>query len=194
MAVLSVLFVQVACTRLPVATEPRVSVYPTERFETDSAFARRFPVPAAVVCEAARRALLSQGYVIGTASAERVRGRKYFQPQREAHLQLEITLVCTNERGNAGSSFTFATAIQDRYALKRTAGPSASVGVAPLGSLSLPFGSSEDSLVKVGSETVPAGEFYDRLFHLIEYHLDTEAPPPPHTAPEKAGPGLPRSP
>jgi hypothetical protein len=48
---------------------------------------------------------------------------------------------------------------------------SASVGVSPLGSISLPLASSTDSLVKVGSETIPPGRFYDRFFDLVEQFL-----------------------
>jgi hypothetical protein len=47
----------------------------------------------------------------------------------------------------------FVSAVQDRYALKKSP-TSASVGVGALGSVSLPFGSNDDSLVKVASSTV----------------------------------------
>ena len=47
----------------------------------------------------------------------------------------------------------------------------ASVGVAAIGSVSIPLTSSEDSLVKVASETIPAGPFYDRFFALMQRNL-----------------------
>jgi hypothetical protein len=54
---------------------------------------------------------------------------------------------------------------------------SASVGVNAIGSVSIPLGSSEDSLVKVGSETIPAGDFYDRFFALMDRFLrEVQAP------------------
>jgi hypothetical protein len=40
-----------------------------------------------------------------------------------------------------------------------------------VGSISVPVGSTEDSLVKVASETVPAGVFYDRFFALVQRML-----------------------
>jgi Uncharacterized protein conserved in bacteria (DUF2242) len=46
-----------------------------------------------------------------------------------------------------------------------------SLGVGMLGSISVPLSSSEDSLVKVGSETIPAGPFYDRYFALMQRQL-----------------------
>ena len=55
---------------------------------------------------------------------------------------------------------------------------SASVGVSALGSLSLPFSSSTDSLVKIGSETIAKRSFYDSFFELLESYLkqDRETP------------------
>ena len=67
-------------------------------------------------------------------------------------------------------SLGFATALQDRYSLKKSA-TSASVGVSALGSLSLPFSSSNDSLVKVGSETISKRSFYDSFFELVRGYL-----------------------
>ena len=40
-----------------------------------------------------------------------------------------------------------------------------------LGSISVPLSSTQDSLVKVASETIPAGEFYDRFFILMQRML-----------------------
>jgi hypothetical protein len=64
----------------------------------------------------------------------------------------------------------FANALQDRYALKKS-NTSASLGVGVLGSVSMPIGSSDDSMVKVASETVTAAQFYDRYFALVESYL-----------------------
>ncbi|MFD2270520.1 DUF2242 domain-containing protein [Undibacterium arcticum] len=38
--------------------------------------------------------------------------------------------------------------------------------------MSLPIGSSDDALVKVGSETISAAKFYDQFFGLVERYLD----------------------
>ena len=48
---------------------------------------------------------------------------------------------------------------------------SASVGLSILGSVSLPIGSGDDSMVKVASETIPAGVFYERYFNLVDHFL-----------------------
>jgi hypothetical protein len=143
-------------------------VYSQEKFGTVSRHARSFAVSAAQTCEAARRALLSHGYLVQRFNPELVDGRKSFQPSVDTHVEIEFHVVCAQE--GSERSTVFVNALQDRYALKKTSG-SASLGVGPVGSVSLPFGSSTDSLVKIASETIPSGEFYDRFFDLIEHQL-----------------------
>ena len=43
-----------------------------------------------------------------------------------------------------------------------------------LGSVSMPIGSTDDSMVKVASETVSAPKFYDRYFSLVDVFLPQE--------------------
>ena len=164
-------------------------VYTLEKFEPASRHARGYPVPAANSCEAARRALLSHGYLVQRSNAELVDGRKSFQPSVDSHVEIEFHVVCAQE--GPEQSTVFVNALQELYALKKTSN-SASLGVGPVGSVSLPFGSSSDSLVKISSETIPAGDFYDRFFALIEHHLanvaDDLAPAPvPAPAPLSSG-------
>ena len=144
------------------------AVYSQERFDGESLHARSYAEPAAQVCEAARRALLGNGYLVQQASAQGVDGRKRFQPSPDAHVEIEFHVTCVAETDR--NTTVFANALQDRYALKKTSN-SASLGVGPVGSVSLPFGSSSDSLVKIASETIPSADFYDRFFALVERHL-----------------------
>lgn len=144
------------------------SVYSQERFDAESLHARSYSEPAAQVCEAARRALLGNGYLVQQASAQVVDGRKRFQPSPDAHVEIEFHVTCVAQADR--NTTVFANALQDRYALKKTSN-SASLGVGPVGSVSLPFGSSSDSLVKIASETIPSADFYDRFFALVERHL-----------------------
>lgn len=154
-------------------------VYLNEAFASTETYSRVFTAGVAATCEAARRALLSQGYVITSAArADAVNGRKSFQPEAEVHVQIEFHIVCVpevtaaaSEAGDPPSTIAFVNAVQDRYSLKKNPN-SASLGVSAIGSLSLPVSSSDDSLVKVASETIPAGAFYDRFFGLIERYLD----------------------
>jgi hypothetical protein len=146
------------------------SVYQNERFQSDETFSRLFDANAQDTCEAARRALLSQGYILTTQRAEALAGAKRFQPQGEVHIEIGFTVVCVPEGVNGAIATAYVSAQQDRYALKKVPN-NTSVGVGMLGSISVPLSSSEDSLVKVGSETIPAGEFYDRFFALMQRML-----------------------
>ena len=46
--------------------------------------------------------------------------------------------------------------------------------MSPFGSLSLPFGGSEEALVKVGSLTITHAPFYERFFQLVERYLASD--------------------
>ncbi|AIY42196.1 Lipoprotein [Collimonas arenae] len=146
------------------------TAYQGEEFSDTSTFSHDFASSSSATCEAARRTLLSQGYIIKQAKADLVDGHKHFQPDQDTHVEIEFHVVCAPNDKDGKSSTLFVSATQDRYALKKT-NNSASVGLSVLGSVSLPIGSTSDSLVKVASETIPAGRFYDRFFGLIEHYL-----------------------
>jgi hypothetical protein len=163
----------------------RVS-YDPEEFDSTTTHARSYPATEAQTCEAARRALLSQGYLISAANSDLVTGRKSFQPAAEVHVEVEFRIVCAHEagapkgtkstarKGAAPRSIAFVTALQDRYGIKKV-NNSATVGVGALGSLSLPFSSSDEAMVKVASETLTDERFYDRFFALLDRFLATGA-------------------
>lgn len=146
-----------------------VSVYQNEHFKSDETYSRQFEADAPTTCEASRLALLSQGYVVTSATPELVIGNKRFQPDGDIHVQITFTVTCAPDPFDKASTTAFVNAVQDRYALKK-ASSSASVGL-PVGSLSIPLSSSDDSLVKVGSLTIPAGSFYDRFFVLVQRYV-----------------------
>ncbi|MEP7099304.1 MAG: DUF2242 domain-containing protein [Burkholderiales bacterium] len=155
------------------STGGRVKVEP-EAFGSTSTHARNFANAPAYTCEAARRALLSQGFVITAADAEHVKGRKNFQPEPETHVEIEFSATCAPDGHGGKKSIAFVNALQDRYALKKSSN-SASVGVGPIGSLSLPFSSSDDSLVRVASETITSAPFYERFFALLQRYLAADS-------------------
>jgi len=149
-------------------------MYEHENFDDSGTFSRNYPVTDSVSCEAARRALLSQGYIITSSDPKLVSGHKSFQQTGDTHMEISFNVVCADD-GSAGHHATmFANALQDRYALKKT-NNSASLGVGVLGSVSMPIGSSDDSMVKVASETVTSQKFYERFFTLVELFLPADA-------------------
>ena len=148
-----------------------------ESFDSAATFSRSYDAAPAKTCEAARRALLSQGYIAKAGTAELIEGRKSFQPNAEVNLEMTIRVVCVPQTSDGEVSIGFVTALQDRYIVKKSAN-SASLGVGALGSVSLPVSSYSDSLVKVGSETIATRGFYDSFFDLIDSYLDSSKDAP----------------
>jgi len=153
----------------------RLKVYQSEDFNSNEVFSRLFDSPVDTTCEAARRALLSQGYLVTMVKPDAINGTKSFQPQGEVHVQIEFHIVCAPEGADGKLATAYVSALQDRYALKKSPN-SASVGLAAIGSVSIPLTASDDSLVKVASETIPAGPFYDRFFALMQRYLREQLP------------------
>ena len=168
----------------------KTAIYEHESFDDSGTFSRNYPVTDKASCEAARRALLSQGYIITSNDPKMISGHKSFQQTGESHLEISFNIVCADDGGSEHHATMFANALQDRYALKKV-NNSASLGVGVLGSVSMPIGSTDDSMVKVASETVSSAQFYDRFFGLVEVFL----PKPKEVvkavkAPQKAKPDL----
>jgi len=152
---------------------PKTAIYQHQNFDDSGTFSRDYPVTDVAACEAARRALLSQGYIITSSDPKVVVGNKSFQQTGETHLQISFNVVCADDGKGTNHSTMFANALQDRYALKKV-NNSASLGVGVLGSVSMPIGSTDDSMVKVASETVSAPKFYERYFALVDVFLPQE--------------------
>lgn len=163
-----------------------------EEFADTDVHSHTFGGSPARSCEAARRALLSQGYIISENKETLVRGQKNFQPDSEIHIQIEFNVVCAPDGRGSNSTTTFANAVRDRYSLKKSS-TSASVGVSVLGSLSLPFGFNDDAMVKVASETIDSKKFYQQFFDLVERYFDSTSTVP-ETAAVAEAPALPPRP
>lgn len=166
-AAAAVLALASGCTLNPPS---KLKVYQNEGFESSEVFSRLFDAPVDATCEAARRALLSQGYLVSVVKGDAINGTKSFQPEGDVHVQIEFHVVCASDGTDGKLATAYVNALQDRYALKKSPN-SASVGLAAIGSVSIPLTASDDSLVKVASETIPAGPFYDRFFALMQRYL-----------------------
>jgi hypothetical protein len=143
-----------------------------QAFDSGAAsFTRSFDASSTDSCEAARRALLSQGYMAAAPRQDGVDGTKNFQPSADLHLVVAFHVVCTPGESD-NTSILYVNAVQDGYQLKKT-NTSASVGLSVFGSLSVPIGSTNDAMVKVSSETIPDGAFYDGFFELVARYLRT---------------------
>ena len=161
-----------SCVVLSACSTSRNSSLQHEDFGETGVFTRSFPGTEQAACEAARRALLSQGYVISDWQTAVIKGRRKYQHDADVHSEIEFNVVCVADSKGSNSTTVFANAIRDRYSLKKS-NNSASIGVSAIGSVSLPFGSSDDALVKVASETIPTGQFYNQFYELLERYLDS---------------------
>jgi len=135
-----------------------------------SPYTHTFQVTSTEACEGARRALLSQGYMTTLIRPDTVDATKNFQPASDSHFTVEFHIVCTAGDDATNSSIVYANAVQSGYALKKS-DTSASVGLSVLGSLSLPIRQNSDAMVKISSETIQSGKFYDGFFGLISHYL-----------------------
>jgi len=173
LACASVFSLLAGCARIPEAMpgldRPTQPFTPND-FDSASVHTRHIAASQERTCEAARRALLSQGYLVSTATSEVVAGRKYYQPQTDVHYEVELRVVCAAEGAGDMRTSAFASALQDRYVIKKI-NNSASLGVGGVGSVSLPVSASDDTLVKVGSETITDAQFYARFFKLFERYV-----------------------
>ncbi len=151
-------------------SNPKVVVHKDE-FGMADMFTYAIPGTEQEACEASRRALLSQGYIIHEAHDNNVKGRRKFQSDDETHIEIEFNIVCAPNSKGSNTTTIFANAVRDRYSLKKNSN-SASLGVGGIGSISLPFGASNDSMVKVASETIADAKLYGRFFDLVERYLD----------------------
>lgn len=162
--------------------------YTRNEFARTDTFSRSYPKTPEVVCEAGKRSLLSQGYTLTDSGARSLEGHKQFQ-SGENYKEITFHLVCEPDHAGADRSLAFVNAVESTFALKKT-NNSASVGVGLLGSVSMPFSSSDDSMVKTGSETIASDDFYGRFFTLLEQYMPSTAPAAPASAPPSGQPSI----
>lgn len=164
------------CALTPMSRDSsRKSVYQGESFAADETFSRLFDADVDNTCEAARRALLSQGYVISKSGGGIVQGAKSFQPEGDLHMEIAFHVVCVGDGPDQQVATAYVSAQQDKYALKKNS-TAATLGVSAIGTISVPLSSTDDSLVKVASETITAHTFYDRFFVLMQRMLRESKP------------------
>ena len=161
----SLAFLLAAC-----GSPPKKPAYEDENFVQNQTYSRSFDTSYQVACDAGRRALLSQGYSIDKSTGDLVSGHKNFVDQEGRNTQITFNVNCAPDSTGPDNSQVFANAIQDSFSLKKTS-TAASVGVSVLGSVSLPFMSSDDALVKTSSVTVTRPQFYSGFFDLLHQYL-----------------------
>ncbi|MBO9355391.1 DUF2242 domain-containing protein [Bordetella petrii] len=158
------------CALLAACTTPPPTIDERDSFTHGDTYSRSFPGPSEVACEAGRRSLLGQGYIIDKAEPNQISGHKNYQDQENdnQHAQILFNIDCTP--GGDGNTLMYVSALRDLYTMKKSSN-SASVGLSVLGAVSMPVGASDDSLVKTSSETISRGAFYDGFFAQVKQNL-----------------------
>lgn len=151
-------------------------VFTQELFNINSPYSRDFDAPPQAVCEAARQALLSQGFVVVTEKLT-LSARKFTQPSHGIEVDLLVSVDCSQDFSHPGHTQLYVTAWEDHWATKHNAN-AASLGVGALGAISLPVNAAEDALVKVGVKMVSEARFYERFYALVESVYATRVRPP----------------
>ncbi|WP_170235537.1 DUF2242 domain-containing protein [Verticiella sediminum] len=152
-----------ACTATPTIDE-------RDSFTQESTYSRSFAGSSQAACEAGRRVLLGQGYIIDKAEPNRVSGHKNYQDKENDNQHAQIVFNVDCAASGDGNALVYASALRELYTMKKSSN-SASVGLSVLGTVSMPVGSSDDSLVKTSSETISRGAFYEGFFEQVTQNL-----------------------
>jgi hypothetical protein len=177
----SLAFLLTAC-----GSAPGDQAYTQENFEQNQTYSRSFNTEYRLACDAGRRALLSQGYGIDKFSGDMVTGHKDFIGPDGSNMQITFNVTCAPESIGVDNAQVFASAVQDSFTLKKTS-IAATVGVSLLGTISLPFSSTDDALVKTGSLTVTRPQFYSGFFDLLRQYLNVAKLEQPLVLPAGSG-------
>lgn len=141
-----------------------------EDFQADSRHHKDFSGAAAPVCEAARRVLLGDGYIVEESADQNLIGVKEFQMEKNRHAILRLYATCDQR---AGGSTLFVTATEQHFDVK-TSRQTTSIGVPFVPPLSVRSKSEVDNQVKTRGETVTDRDFYERFYRAVQQELDRE--------------------
>ena len=138
-----------------------------EDFRADARHRRDFAATAVPICEAARRVLLGDGYIVEGSAAQNLAGAKEFQIEEHRHAILRLYVTCDQR---TGGSTLFVTATEEHFDVK-TSRQSTSIGVPLVSPISISSKSEVDNQVKIRGETVTDRAFYERFYRAVQQEL-----------------------
>ena len=137
-----------------------------EDFQGDPRYRRDFSQAAEPLCDAARRVLLGEGYLVA-GEALTLAGVKEFREEESRHGVLRLHVNCAER--SAGATL-FVTATEELFEVK-TNRQSTAVGLPLLSPISVHSRSESEGPVKVGGETVSDRNFYERFYRAVQREL-----------------------
>ena len=136
-----------------------------EDFQGDPRHRRDFSQAAEPLCDAARRVLLGEGYLVESeASALTLAGAKEFREEDNRHGVLRLHINCAERSGGAT---LFVTATEELFEVK-TNRQSTAVGLPLLSPISVHSKSESEGPVKIGGETVSDRNFYEGFYRAVQ--------------------------
>ena len=138
-----------------------------EEFHSDSRHSRDFAATVEPVCEAARRVLLRDGYIVEERAEQNLIGVKEFQIEENRHALLRLYVTCGQR---ASGSTLFVTATEEHFDVK-TSRQNTSIGVPLVSPISISSKSEVDNQVKTRGETVMDKGFYERFYRAVHQEL-----------------------
>lgn len=138
-----------------------------EEFASETRHRRDFAVAPPSLCDAARRAMLGDGYIVTRSEDGRLLGGKEFQVDENRHAILNLYVVC---EARAGGATLYVTATEEHFDVKATR-QSSSIGFPVLAPLYFGTLREADSQVKIRGETVTGNAFYERYYRAVQREL-----------------------
>lgn len=139
-----------------------------EAFRADPRHNKNYALAAQPVCDAARRVLLRDGYIIEDTTLQDLVGVKEFQIEEGRHAILRIYATC--DQRTKGSTL-FVTATEEHFDVK-TSRKSTSIGLPIITPLSISTRSEVDNQVKTLGETVTDKDFYEHFYRAVQQELE----------------------
>ena len=138
-----------------------------EEFAAETLHRRDFAVAAPLLCDAARRAMLGDGYIVTRSEDGRLLGGKEFQVDENRHAILNLYVNCESR---AAGATLFVTATEEHFDVKATR-QSSSIGFPVLAPIYFGTLREADSQVKIHGETVTQNAFYERYYRAVQREL-----------------------
>jgi hypothetical protein len=138
-----------------------------EDFQSDARYRREFTAPCERVCEAARFALMGEGYLVQKGDMSDLVAVKAFQIDEKRQGVLRIFVTC---RVSGRNTLLYATATEEHFDQK-TNRQTTSIGVPLLSPLSLSSKSESEEQLKTHGETISDRQFYARFYQAVQREL-----------------------
>ncbi|MBS1227407.1 MAG: hypothetical protein H6R17_684 [Proteobacteria bacterium] len=140
---------------------------PNEEFASDARYHRDFLANATALCDAAKRVLLGDGYIVTRAEDQSLVGGKEFQVEAQQHAIINVYVSC-DQRG--GGSTLYVTATEEHFDVKATR-QSSSIGFPMVAPIYYGTQSEANGQVKTRGETVSERGFYERFYRAVQRQL-----------------------